>query len=51
MTEEPTFRTVAATCRTADCENTGRPITLDVPDVADPAVVCGVCGQPITDIT
>lgn len=34
-------------CHTDGCENAGVPITLPVADV----VVCGPCGQTITDIT
>lgn len=48
---EPTFRQVTATCHTDGCDNADQPITLNVPDVSDPAVLCGVCTQPITDIT
>lgn len=52
MTEEPTFHEVTATCRTDGCENANYPLTLMVPDdPPDPYVVCGVCQQPITDIT
>jgi hypothetical protein len=37
------------TCHTVGCDNAGYPITLSVPDDLT-AFVCGVCGQPITDI-
>jgi hypothetical protein len=43
-------RLVTVTCHTAGCGNAGIAITLEVVDVADPAVVCGVCSQPINDI-
>lgn len=39
------------TCHTADCPNSDIPIETYVLDVSEPAVSCGVCGQPITDIT
>lgn len=37
-----------ATCTTADCGNGRTPIP--VPEDAE-QVVCGVCSQPITDVT
>lgn len=37
-----------ATCHTSGCENQGIPIRI--PEDAD-TVVCGVCSQPITDVT
>jgi hypothetical protein len=56
-----------ATCHTPDCENEGLPIDVGNLTVIDDstgepaldgdgntmqmAVVCGPCGQPITDIT
>jgi len=41
--------TVDATCHTPDCANAGHTITVPTaPDIE--AVICGVCGQPITDI-
>lgn len=49
--EEPTFRLVTVTCETDGCANAGHAIPLHVADEPNPAVVCGVCGQPITDIT
>ena len=46
------------TCHTDGCENEGVPIevdrSIDVGDgevVESPTVVCGPCGQQITDIT
>lgn len=47
------------TCHTADCLNSGAPIDLNLSYVDTDtgetktvdSVVCGVCGQPITDIT
>lgn len=36
-----------ATCHTNGCENQGIPIPI--PEDAG-AVVCGVCGEPITDL-
>ena len=36
-----------ATCHTPGCGNAGE--TLEVPDDVD-AVLCGVCGQKITDV-
>ncbi len=48
--EEITFRDVTVTCRTAGCANAGIAITLSVPtEPATPNVMCGVCGQPITE--
>jgi hypothetical protein len=45
------------TCRTAGCENNGIQIELDLTFRDDQGVVhqvdtviCGACGQPITDI-
>lgn len=37
-----------ATCHTPTCENQGVPIL--VPEDAE-TVVCGPCGQPITDLS
>lgn len=46
------------TCLNQDCDNYGMPVELDL-TVTDPwtgqrvyvdAAVCGICGQPITDI-
>jgi hypothetical protein len=49
MTETPVFRTIAVTCHTEGCDNKDVDLELSVPDEPDPAVVCGVCHQPITD--
>ncbi|HEY7487131.1 MAG TPA: hypothetical protein VH912_21930 [Streptosporangiaceae bacterium] len=47
------------TCHTEGCDNNGVPLQLDLtvydPDTGQPAgttstVICGPCGQPITDI-
>ena len=38
------------TCRSAGCGNAGTAITVEAAAV-EPAVVCGVCGHPILDIT
>ena len=41
-------------CHTDGCGNAGHPITLDItnPDTGEQItpVICGVCGNPITDI-
>lgn len=47
---EPVIVTKTLTCHTEDCANAGIPIALDVPETVD-AYACGVCGQPITDVT
>lgn len=47
---EPTMVTRHLTCHTEGCGNAGESIALDVPDTVA-AYVCGVCGQPITDVT
>lgn len=47
------------TCHTEDCGNAGHPIDLNLEYVDDETgetgtittVSCGVCGQPITDIS
>ena len=50
MTEENlVFVDLWATCLTPDCGNYGANIHLLAPEGGD--VGCGVCGQPITDIT
>jgi hypothetical protein len=46
---ELTFMQATVTCRTEGCENSGRPITLDV--AVGGSVVCGPCGADITDVT
>ena len=49
--------TVTATCHTDGCGNNGEPITFDEPLdengqlISLLNVVCGPCGQPITDVT
>jgi hypothetical protein len=50
MTEEqePTFLEMTVTCRTPGCDNADVPLVLTV--VQPPYVVCGVCGQQITDV-
>lgn len=35
-----------ATCLTPDCVNEGEPVQLTDPEML---VICGPCGQPITD--
>ena len=42
-----------ATCHTPDCGNNGVPIPVQWDDAWGPGpnVSCGVCGQPITDVT
>lgn len=47
-----------ATCHTEGCENNGEPIdvgdltyTTEDGDQATSVVQCGVCGQPIDDVT
>ena len=39
----------SACCHTPNCENAEIVIPVDVPEGA--SVVCGVCAQPITDVT
>ena len=43
------------TCHTTGCSNAGIPIDLDIvdPETGQPVdvVVCGACGQSITDVT
>ena len=43
--EELTPVTVTVTCQTADCENTGIPITITTVEGAQ--VVCGPCGAEL----
>jgi hypothetical protein len=50
-TPEPTYVDRTATCHTEGCANADLAIPLQVPDEPDPTVVCGVCGQPVTDLT
>lgn len=49
MTETPVFRAITVTCHTEGCDNKDVDLELSVPDEPDPAVICGVCSQPITD--
>lgn len=44
-----TYSLRPVTCHTQGCGNAGKPVEVYVPD-KDPQVICGVCGQPITDI-
>ena len=44
------FVSITATCHTDGCANADIPIVLSVPDGTNPFVVCGVCGQQITNI-
>jgi hypothetical protein len=46
------------TCKTEGCGNEGIPLSVNLSFVDDDgetqyvdAVMCGVCGQPITDVT
>jgi hypothetical protein len=48
-TDEPVMVPVTVTCHTDGCSNAGHAIPLLVPEGG--AVVCGVCGEPITDQT
>lgn len=43
--------TVTATCHTLECGNAGHALVVDVAAGADPVVICGPCGQQITDVT
>jgi hypothetical protein len=43
--------TFTATCRTDDCPNAGHAIELGWDGQRLDVVVCGVCGQPITELT
>lgn len=52
MTTEPERVTTFATCGTNGCGNEGRQIQVSaLAPPATPNVVCGVCGNPIGDIT
>ena len=46
---EPTFVASVLTCHTDGCSNADQPISMSMPEGG--AAACGVCGQPITDIT
>lgn len=48
---EQTFSPVTVTCGTDGCGNAGIAIEVLRPDDNPGAVVCGACGQEITDIT
>jgi len=52
MDEIPVTETAKyeVTCRTFGCGNENINILVDA-DVNTPSVVCGPCGQPITNIT
>lgn len=41
-----------ATCHTDGCHNSGHAVPLDFIDPANPpdVIVCGACGQTITDV-
>jgi hypothetical protein len=44
------MKVLTATCRTEGCSNAGHPIALEVDDdITD--VACGVCAQPIDEVT
>lgn len=60
MTDEPiaddgneiATRVINATCENDECANAGIAIALTVAaELPNPAVVCGACGNPITNIT
>ena len=38
------------TCHTDNCGNGGQLISIQAPDV-DPNFICGVCSQPISNVT
>lgn len=51
MTEpEPVFVNATVTCHTPDCGNAEIPLDIQVVDTDSPVVICGPCGQPITDV-
>lgn len=51
MSDELTFITVTATCQTGGCGNAGHALAVSVLEGdPDPSVICGPCGQPITDL-
>jgi hypothetical protein len=43
------FREMVVTCKTVGCENKDVSITVNVPDEPNPRVICGPCGNEITD--
>lgn len=45
--EDITFITVTVTCGTDGCENEGITLTIDVPDIPNPQIICGPCGAPL----
>jgi len=45
-----TYNKATVTCFSAGCFNSGKPANVLIGQV-NPIVVCGVCGNPITDIT
>ena len=47
--DQPIEVTVTVTCQTADCENSGIPITLTTVEGAQ--VVCGPCGAELLTMT
>jgi len=47
--QEQPLSTYRVTCRTPDCHNEGATITVPG-DPIEPYVVCGPCGQQITDV-
>lgn len=44
------FTTFTVTCHTVDCGNGQQAIEVLAPET-DPLVICGVCSEPITDVT
>lgn len=44
------FNPYKVTCETPGCGNAGQEIEITAPGT-DPVVMCGVCGQLITDVT
>lgn len=47
MTDDPELTPEQVTCRTEGCTNANIPLTI----LAGAVVVCGVCGEEITDRT
>lgn len=45
-----TYNTANAVCGTSGCANNGMPLAVLI-EQTSPKVVCGVCMNPITDIT
>lgn len=43
------FKQLTVTCRINGCGNKDIPLTINVPNEPDPRVVCGPCGNDITD--